>query len=85
VRPRAPRAKDRYRVGRDLDRTLTRIGELEQRIATTQAETLAGAAVQLRRLGAMLDANGSEGVRLLLASISGVVEALYEQARASAA
>jgi hypothetical protein len=32
-----------------------------------------------------MDANGSEGVCLLLASISGVVEALDEQARAGAA
>ena len=59
-------------IERQADVTLERIGHLQEEIAATQTRTLAGAAVQLRRLGAMLDGDALD--RRLVASALRVVE-----------
>ena len=53
--PMAPRAVDRASIGRERSQTLDKIGSLQHRITVTRAETLADAAVQLRRLEAIVD------------------------------
>ncbi len=53
--PRAPRAVDRARIGREHSQALDEIGALQQRITVSRALTLADAAVQLRRLEAIVD------------------------------
>ena len=56
--------------GRELDDTLDRIFELQRGIVTTPARTLAGAAVQLRRLAVHV---GEEDAVALLASVTAAV------------
>ncbi len=53
--PKAPRAVNRARIGREHSQALDEIGALQQRITVSRAETLADAAVQLRRLEAIVD------------------------------
>ncbi len=53
--PKAPRAVDRARIGREHSQALDKIGRLQRRITVARAETLADAAVQLRRLEAIVD------------------------------
>ena len=48
--PKAPRAVDRARIGREHSLALDQIGSLQRHITVSRAETLADAAVQLRRL-----------------------------------
>jgi hypothetical protein len=74
--PKPAKAMDRYRIGKEVGATLSRIGEIERAIAETQAETLAGAAVQLRRLQVVMDEMRQVPpvARALLGSALGVVE-----------
>jgi hypothetical protein len=58
---------ERYEIGRRHEECLSRIAE-------TEAATLAGAAVQLRRLDAMLDGEERQPVGLLASALR-VVEA----------
>ncbi len=53
--PKAPRAVDRASIGREHSQALDKIGSLQYRIIVLRAETLADAAVQLRRLEAIVD------------------------------
>ncbi len=53
--PKAPWAVDRARIDRENSQALDEIGALQQRITVSRAETLADAAVQLRRLEATVD------------------------------
>ncbi len=53
--PKGRTAMERWEIGRRHEACLTRIAELQELIAVTDAQTLAGAAVQLRRLDAMFD------------------------------
>lgn len=55
--PTAVRAMDRWKMGRRREAVLNRIAEIYGEIASTQPKTLAGAAVQLRRALAALDAH----------------------------
>ena len=59
--PKGRTAVERARLGRKVDDTLDRISDIHRQIVTTPARTLAGAAVQLRRLQTML---GSENLRV---------------------
>ena len=59
-------------AGREMEAALVRIDELQYAIATSPARTLPDAAVQLRRLGALLD--GQDPARRLLVSALAVVE-----------
>ncbi|MCH7864254.1 MAG: hypothetical protein IIC56_03430 [Proteobacteria bacterium] len=52
--PGEKRADDKARVAREMSRIQGRIAELQQAIIETEAETPAGAAVQLRRLQGMM-------------------------------
>ena len=69
--PRAPGAVNRANIGRQVDSALRRIHEKEVVIVNSQARTLDDAAVQLRRLEAMID---DPACRRLVASVLGVVE-----------
>ncbi len=71
--PVAPRAVDRASIGREHSLALDAIGALQRRITVVRAETLADAAVQLRRLGAMAGDDDPE-MMLLVASVLAVVE-----------
>ena len=63
----------RTEIGEQAEGTLARIHRIERAIVMTPATDLAGAAVQLRRLGAILD--GDAEARRLVASVIKVVEA----------
>ena len=52
--PGEKRADDKARVAREMSRIQRRIAELQGAIIETEAETPAGAAVQLRRLQGMM-------------------------------
>ena len=54
--PKGRHVLDRAKIGRQGERTLNRIHELEKAIASAQAQDLAEAAVQLRRALAALEA-----------------------------
>jgi hypothetical protein len=71
--PKGPTAMERWKIGSRHEECLTRIAELEELIAGTEAQTLAGAAVQLRRLDAMLDDEDEVAVALLESALE-VVE-----------
>ena len=58
-----------------MDAALRRIHEIELAIVDSQARTLADAAVQLRRLEAMIE---DPACRRLVASVLGVVEGAAE-------
>jgi len=70
--PKEPGAVARAEIGRKVEDALERIGELQYAIATSPADTLADAAVKLRRLDALLD--GEDPARRLLVSALAVVE-----------
>ncbi len=82
---KAPRAVDRARMGRERSQALDKIGSLQRRITVARAETLADAAVQLRRLEAIV-ANGVmlsldwHGLTRLVGSIRGAVELEVDRA-----
>ncbi len=59
--PKAPRAVDRASIGREHSQALDKIGSLQYRIIVLRAETLADAAVQLRRLEAIVDTGAGSG------------------------
>ena len=82
-------AFDRAEIGRHREDALSGIAALRDRIITSRAETLADAAVQLRRLAAMTEAENGAGlhsllsspdVRGLVASALGAVERAVEAA-----
>ena len=62
----------RAEIGRKVEDALERIGNLQHAIVAFPANTLADAAVKLRRLDALLD--GQDPARRLLASALAVVE-----------
>ena len=75
--PRTPRAVDRASIGREHSQALNNVGSLQRRITVSRAEKLADAAVQLRRLeaivGAMLELDW-RGLTRLVCSIRSAVE-----------
>ncbi len=64
---------ERWKIGRRHEACLERIAELHELIADAEAQTLAGAAVQLRRLDAMLDDEDQAAIGLLESALE-VVE-----------
>ena len=60
-------------IERQADVTLERISELHRQIVTTPARTLAGAAVQLRRLSVHVDEKNA-AMAALVTAIAAVVE-----------
>ena len=62
--PREPDILTRAKIGRRVEDALSRICELQHAIGTTQAKTLLDAAVQLRRLAALLDGQDAPILRL---------------------
>ena len=70
---KAPRALDRWALGKEHDANLARIRDLQVAIASTPARTLADAAVLLRRLNAWLD-DGTVAELQMLRSALNVVE-----------
>ena len=79
--PHAPHVLDRAKIGRRREEALSGIVALRGRIVTAHAETLADAAVQLRRLVVMVEEEhrahallASPDVHRLLASVLAVVE-----------
>ena len=80
--PRGRTAIERAKIGRQRDDALSEIVTLRQRIVTARAETLADAAVQLRRLAVEAEAEGSSlremlaepDMRRLVASVLAAVE-----------
>ena len=69
----------RHEIGRQHQECLHRIGKLHDLIVSTEARSLAGAAVHLRRVEAMLDRENPAAMRLL-ASARKAVEAHLEAA-----
>ena len=57
--PKGKTTMERYEIGRGHRECLDRIRELHELIAETGARTIAGAAVQLRRLAALFDRLGA--------------------------
>ncbi len=80
--PKGRTAIERAKIGRRREDALSEIATLRHRIATGRAQTLADAAVQLRRLVAEADTEGSSlrgllgepDMRKLVASVLAVVE-----------
>ena len=70
--PEEPHAVARAEIGRKVDDALERIGDLQHAIVAFPADTLADAAVKLRRLDALLD--GEDPARQLFISALAVVE-----------
>ncbi len=70
---------ERYEIGCRHRECLARIREIQASIASTEARTIAGAAVHLRRVEAMLDRENPAAMRLL-ASARKAVEAHSEAA-----
>ncbi len=79
--PKEPRAVARAEIGRKVEDALERIGELQCAIVTFPADTLADAAVKLRRLDALLD--GEDTARELLISASLLNVAQFKLSRSS--
>ncbi len=73
--PKEPYAVARAEIGRKVDDALGRVGELQYAIATFPANTLADAAVKLRRLDALLDVE--DPAQQLLVSALTVVETAH--------
>ena len=73
--PKEPHAVARAEIGRKVEDALARTGDLQCAIVTFPADTLADAAVKLRRLGALLD--GQDPARRLLVSALAVVETTH--------
>ncbi len=83
--PVAPRAVDRASIGREHSLALDTIGALQRRITVARAETLADAAVQLRRLEAIVGAGAMlsidwRGLTRLVGSIRAAVEGAVDRA-----
>ncbi len=78
VRPSLPDALGRAGAGQRIDELLDEIAELQQEVEKSPAETLADAAVQLRRLAAWID-GANEVPERLLASVLRAVERAVEQ------
>ncbi len=80
--PRGRAAVERAEIGRRREEALSEIRSLRQRIATGRAETLADAAVQLRRLAVEAETEGPSlrgrlgepDMRGLVASVLAAVE-----------
>ena len=70
---KAARAMDRWRIGKKADQALEELQRVQRAIMETRATDLADAAVQMRRLQALLDEE--PGAQALLGSALGVVEA----------
>ena len=62
--PKEPDILTRAKIGRRIENSLRPICELQHAIGTTQARTIPDAAVQLRRLAALLDTRDSPLMRL---------------------
>ena len=69
----------RHEIGRQHQECINRIGKLHDLIVSTEARSLAGAAVHLRRVEAMLDRENPAAMRLL-ASARNAVEAHLQAA-----
>ncbi len=78
VRPSLPDALGRAGAGQRIDELLDEIAVLQQEVEKNPAETLADAAVQLRRLAAWID-GANEVPERLLASALRAVERAVEQ------
>ena len=78
VRPSLPDALGRAGAGQRIDELLDEIAVLQQEVEKSPAETLADAAVQLRRLAAWID-GANEVPERLLASALRAVERAVEQ------
>ena len=78
ARPRMSDALARAGAGQRIDELLDEIAELQQEVEKSPAETLADAAVQLRRLAAWID-GANEVPERLLASALRAVERAVEQ------
>ena len=80
--PRGRTAIERAEIGRRREDALSGVAALRDRIITSRAETMAGAAVQLRRLAVEAEAEGSSvhemlaepDMRRLVASVLAVGE-----------
>ena len=82
--PKGATALIRAKIGRQHSEALSDIAELEKRIFEARADSLDDAAVQLRRLAAVMDEIdtrrllSSPGVRRLVMSVSDAVERAVE-------
>ncbi len=91
--PRGRTAIERAEIGRERENALSEIMALRHSIATGRAETLADAAVQLRRLAVEADTEGPSlcgllgepDMRELIASVKAVVEREVDAVSAPAA
>ena len=72
--PKGKTAMERYEIGCRHRDCLARIREIQQAIVDTEARTVAGAAVQLRRLEVLLDREDRATAIRLLASALGALE-----------
>ncbi len=79
VRPSLPDALARAGAGQRIDELLEEIAVLQQEVEKSPAETLADAAVQLRRLAAWIDGANEVPEQRLLASALRAVERAVEQ------
>ncbi len=66
--PQGLTATEPAKVGRLRNVVLVKIEALQERITSNRAETLADAAVQLRRLAAMTEAENGAGLRSVMSS-----------------
>ena len=73
ARPSLPTALARAEAGERIDRLLNNIAELQRLIDASPAETLADAAVKLRRLGAYIEQG--QPARLLAGALGAVERA----------
>ena len=73
--PKGRTAMERYEIGCRHRDCLARIRDIQESIVATEAHTVAGAAVQLRRLEVMLDREDRAAAVRLLASALGALEA----------
>ena len=73
--PKGRTAMERYEIGDRHRQCLSRIHEIQESIIASKARTVAGAAVQLRRLQVLLDREDRAAAARLLASALGAVEA----------
>ncbi len=80
-RPNLPTAMERAKAGQRIDELLDAIGELQQRIDASPAETLQDAAVKLRRLGAYVE--DARPMRLLAGALEAVEKAVTAAGGAS--
>ena len=76
VRPNLPTAMARAEAGQRIDDLLDEIAELQRLIDTSPAETLADAAVKLRRLGAYIEEG--QPARLLAGALGAVERAAVQ-------